>query len=120
MVLVVLAVSLGAQQPDAGRARVTPLPLDVLFIGAPDTTRSRDFLEFLGKTFRSVRFASHAEGPTSADEAIDVAVLDWSQQERDDGDAPLGARDRWTTPTVLLGSAGLNLSSRWKLRGGWG
>ena len=33
---------------------------------------------------------------------------------------PLGLRDEWEKPTVLLGSAGLNLAVAWKLKGGSG
>ena len=34
--------------------------------------------------------------------------------------SPLGRRDEWEKPTVLLGSAGLNLAVAWKLKGGSG
>jgi hypothetical protein len=34
--------------------------------------------------------------------------------------APLGTREDWKKPTVLLGSAGLNLAVSWKLKGGSG
>src|SRR6185436_8371345 len=50
--------------------------------------------------------------------------LDWPQSElsreaRIQG-APLGKREEWARPTVLLGSAGLNLAVAWKLKGGSG
>ena len=34
--------------------------------------------------------------------------------------SPLGTREEWNRPTVLLGSAGLNLAVCWKLKGGSG
>ena len=34
--------------------------------------------------------------------------------------SPLGRRDEWEKPTVLLGSAGLHLAVAWKLKGGSG
>ena len=55
----------------------------------------------------------------------DVVLLDWPQsetvrQEWEQGRAPLSDRDKWQKPTVLLGSAGLNLAVVWKVRGGSG
>src|SRR5262249_54054217 len=56
--------------------------------------------------------------------AFDVILLDWPQGEyaRDMRrlTSPLGGRDQWEKPTVLLGSAGLNLAVAWKLKGGSG
>jgi len=54
-----------------------------------------------------------------------VVLLDWPQSNstREDwkrGRSPLGDRNAWTKPTVLLGSAGLNLAVVWKVRGGSG
>jgi hypothetical protein len=51
-------------------------------------------------------------------------LLDWPQSGTMRGNwldgAPLGNREDWDKPTVLLGSAGLNLAVVWKLKGGSG
>ena len=53
--------------------------------------------------------------------AFDVILLDWPQGEETREmrklRSPLGKRDEWEKPTVLLGSAGLNLAVAWKLQG---
>ena len=53
----------------------------------------------------------------------DVVLLDWPQEGMNDfppKSSPLGARETWDKPTVLLGSAGLKLAVVWKLKGGTG
>ena len=51
-------------------------------------------------------------------------LLDWPQSDLERqqrvGTSPLGKRDEWAKPTVLLGSAGLNLAVAWKVYGGSG
>ena len=52
-------------------------------------------------------------------------LLDWSQSDVDlakmaEITSPLGPRDQWTKPTVLLGSAGLLLAGPWELIGSYG
>jgi hypothetical protein len=55
---------------------------------------------------------------------FDVVLLDWPQgpetREMSKLKSPLGKREEWRHPTVLLGSAGLNLAVSWKLKGGSG
>ena len=107
-------------------------PQRLLFVGEPATARGKAFVEFLGAKFASVRaVARFADLGDLA--KIDVVVLDWDQNEKDSINAwmrdpelkaarrsPLGAREQWTTPVVLLGSAGLNLACTWDVRGGMG
>jgi hypothetical protein len=61
--------------------------------------------------------------PQSAND-FDVVLLDWPQsdlvREQRAGTCPLGKREDWAKPTVLLGSAGLNLAVAWKIYGGSG
>jgi hypothetical protein len=107
-------------------------PQRILFVGEPDTPRGRAFTSFLETKFATVRAAQRFDdlGDLSA---VDVVVLDWPQQGPDSVSAwmqdpqkkaarraPLGDRATWTTPTVLLGSAGLNLACVWEVRGSFG
>ena len=67
--------------------------------------------------------AEKALGKIEAGAVFDVVVLDWPQGgSRMDrlSRRPLGERSSWGKPTVLIGSAGLNLSATWDLRGGFG
>jgi hypothetical protein len=98
--------------------------LKVLYVGEPDTPRARHFAGFLQQNVGRVEIASrHGFNPEQA-EAFDVVLLDWPQsgvaREERQQRAPLGDRSDWTKPTVLLGSAGLNLAMAWKVRGGSG
>jgi len=95
--------------------------LKVLYVGDPDDERGRAITGFLRRHVRRVdEAARRGFDPASAD-ACDVVVLDWPQGEKFPPSAcPLGAREKWGRPTLLLGSAGLNLAVAWKLKGGSG
>jgi hypothetical protein len=108
--------------------------LRVLYVGNTDSDRGRAYAKFLGEAFTLVGAADRKTfNPKSAGvEAADVVVLDWSQSDiqhtevRDPGGleanlkSPLGERNRWSKPTVLLGSAGHLLAAPWKVFGGSG
>lgn len=103
-------------------AVVAPLqddPLAVAFIGAEDSARTDSFIEFLDESFGDSRFIPRDAVTSQALEGIDVVVLDWQQSDPSDHN-PLGERDDWTLPTVLIGSAGLNVAKTWHVRGGSG
>ena len=62
--------------------------------------------------------------PASVADA-DVVLLDWSQSDIELQDlqklaSPIGPREKWEKPLVLLGSAGLLLGVPWQLKGGFG
>ena len=96
------------------------LPQRVLYVGH----RGAEFEPLLQKHFAKVQIVSRTEFKPSAAQDFDVVLLDWPQSEEAraerTGKSPLGARAEWTKPTVLLGSAGLNLAVVWKLKGGSG
>ncbi|MCB9879402.1 MAG: hypothetical protein H6835_17545 [Planctomycetes bacterium] len=108
-----------------------PNPQRVAFVavGSVPAARALAFEQFFAQRFATVRRVG-AEQIATADLAdIDVVVLDWPQADGVSkwmGDrslpvvAPLGERALWRTPTVLLGSAGLNLAVAWDVRGGAG
>jgi hypothetical protein len=98
--------------------------LNVLYIGDPGTPRAQHFTGFLGKNVGRVEAASRKDFKPADAAEFDVVLLDWPQSDtaRDErkGRSPLGDRAAWSKPTVLLGSAGLNLAVVWKVRGGSG
>lgn len=125
VVLTLLAAAVPAQT-DA-----PPNPLRVAFVGAADGPRTESFRAFLRERFAAVEVVDRASCDPSELAGFDVVLLDWSQQDgviawMNDEDAraqrscPLGERSSWTTPTVLLGSAGLNVACAWDVRGGSG
>jgi len=98
--------------------------MQVLYVGEPGTPREQEFSGFLRKNVGEVKSVSRASfAPADAAES-DVVVLDWPQSQSARLDrgvtSPLGGRQEWSKPTVLLGSAGLNLAVAWKIRGGSG
>lgn len=96
------------------------LPQRVLYIGH----RATDFVPFLQKYFTKVEAVPLDKFVPSQAKDFDVVLLDWPQSGTTRGNwldgAPLGNRENWNKPTVLLGSAGLNLAVAWKLKGGSG
>jgi hypothetical protein len=138
--LVVVAAT-GAPIPDPKTARaVKPQPtsgkigLKLLYVGAGEKAtgraqqkapRSREMVEFLAGEFAEVRAADRDHFERGSERGADVVLLDWSQSEIDlqklaTLESPLGPRDEWQTPIVLLGSAGLLLGVPWQLKGGFG
>ena len=97
-------------------------PLRVLYVGP----RAGEFEPFLQAHFKSVAATNLSQGfiPPEQVKDVDVVLLDWPQSEEAraarTGSSPLGKREDWRKPTVLLGSAGLNLAVCWKLHGGSG
>ena len=108
---------LHAGQPAATEADVK-LTQRVLYIGH----RADQFEPFLKQHFPKVQpIALDGFQPPLAED-FDVVLLDWPQTGglKREHRSPLGERASWHKPTVLLGSAGLNLAVVWKLKGGSG
>jgi hypothetical protein len=93
----------------------------VLYVGSE---RAADFVNFMSDKVAQFEAKSRADFRPADAAPFDVVMFDWpqSQETRDMRklSSPLGVRESWTKPTILLGSAGLNLAVSWKLRGGSG
>lgn len=122
---VVLALSLAAAAQD----RSLNPALHVAFVGDLLSPRGLDFVQFLRAQFTRVDAVERATCSPDKLRTADVVVLDWPQAEGvmlwlDDQQkarhSPLGELARWDRPTVLLGSAGLNLAALWNLPGTYG
>jgi len=119
LVAAVLAATVAAQQQEPNKH-----PLRVAYVGQPGTPRADAFAAFLREHFDAVDVCKRGDDPAPLQDH-DVVLLDWPQgddarAERQAGGSPLGKREDWHTPTVLLGSAGLNLAGAWSVRGGFG
>lgn len=121
---VVLVLSLAAVAQDRS---LTPA-LHVAFVGELESARGKDFVQFLRAQFTRVDTVERATCSPDQLRTADVVVLDWPQEDgvmaKHNGKEPcknlLGERARWDRPTVLIGSAGLNLATEWALPGGYG
>jgi hypothetical protein len=95
--------------------------LKVLYVGSE---RASAYVGFLSGKVAQIEAKSREAFEVRDADAFDVILLDWPQGEatRDMRKlrSPLGGRDGWEKPTVLLGNAGLNLAVTWKLKGGSG
>ncbi|MHB8521901.1 MAG: hypothetical protein ACYDH9_14225 [Limisphaerales bacterium] len=98
--------------------------LTVLYIGDLGTPRAQQFTGFLKQNVGRIETASRRAFKPERADGVDVVLLDWPQSARTREEwqepSPLGDRAAWSKPTVLLGSAGLNLAVVWKVRGGSG
>lgn len=105
---------------------VRPLDqLKVLYAGDRDSSRATHFQGFLKHNVGRIEVVARDSFKSSDAEEFDVVLLDWPQSDSARNDrkserSPLGERALWSKPTVLLGSAGLNLAVVWKVRGGSG
>ena len=96
----------------------------VLYVGTGGSERFEHFSSFLRTNVGRFEAASRDSFKPSAASPFDVVVLDWPQAvdqlKEANSKCPLGKREEWSKPTVLLGSAGLNLAVVWRVRGGSG
>src|SRR6187200_2592698 len=92
--------------------------LKVLYVGSE---RAADYVNFLKGKVALVEAKSRADFQPKDAGRFDVVLLDWPQgdetREMRTLKSPFGTRDEWKKPTVLLGSAGLNLAVSWKMKG---
>jgi hypothetical protein len=95
--------------------------LKVLYVGSE---RASAYVGFLSGKVAQIEAKRRDAFEVRDAAAFDVILLDWPQGEETREmrklKSPLGGRDEWEKPTVLLGSAGLNLAVAWKLKGGSG
>jgi hypothetical protein len=98
------------------------LDLRVLYVGNADTPRGKDYADFLRRHCKSVDVANREGFDPARARPADVVLLDWSQSDprTKPTKSPLGKREAWDKPTVLLGSAGHLLAAAWEVRGGSG
>jgi hypothetical protein len=98
--------------------------LKVLYVGNATSARAADFKAFLSTNVARVEVVGRVGFDPAIASSFDVVLLDWSQADRPGGapprQSPLGERNAWTKPTVLLGSAGLHMATVWNVKGGFG
>jgi hypothetical protein len=98
--------------------------LKVLYIADGPAETDKSYTDFLKSSVKEAQTISRAQFKPSAADPFDVVVLQWRQSGGAAGSwsqgSPLGKREEWAKPTVLLGSAGLNVAVSWKVRAGSG
>ena len=95
--------------------------LNLLYVGSE---RTGEFVTFLKSKVARIENRPRAGFKIADATPCDVGLLDWPQGEETREMrklvSPLGRRGDWAKPTVLLGSAGLNLAVAWQMKGGIG
>ncbi len=98
--------------------------LKVLYVGNATSARAADFRAFLSTNVAQVEVAARVGFDPAQASKFDVVLLDWPQSESrgefPPKKSPLGPREAWTKPMVLLGSAGLHIAIVWDVKGGFG
>jgi hypothetical protein len=119
IVLVLAFVGVGTASVPAGEPR---LALRVLYVGESKGPRAGLFAAFLKQHFENVTVADRRGFDPAGAKDAEVVLLDWSQSDSAlaQTPAPLGKREAWSKPTVLLNSAGLLIAGHWQVLGGAG
>src|SRR5580658_4920934 len=102
--------------------------LKLLYVGDKGSDREQAFTSLLQRYVAAITAVNRVGFDPAAAASYDVVLLDWPQDptvivRRHWGSfvvSPLGPRETWAKPTVLLGSAGLNLAVTWQIKGGVG
>ena len=115
--LVVMALAFQANAADLTK-------LSVLYIADDEQARTEAFTKLLKEHVAKYEVTQRKGFDPARAREFDVVLLDWHQGADTDKErkapCPLGPREQWGKPTVLLGSAGLNVAVVWKVRGGSG
>jgi hypothetical protein len=97
------------------------IDLRVLYVGA---TVSPSDLEVLGELVQQVQGVALDRFTPQFLDQVDLVVVDWPQAggtaSMRNLQSPLGCRESWHHPTLLLGSAGLHVAVTWEVLGGAG
>ncbi len=91
--------------------------LKILYVGHPDSSREKDFVEFLREHFREIKTGDLAGFKEEQTKGFDVIILDY------DGDGFKAPRPRlsheYTRPTVTVGVAGAFICGGMSLKTGY-
>ena len=97
--------------------------LKVLFVGGTETPRGNAFATFLSERFDTTKAVARDGFDPKMAADFDVVLLDWRQPDVKDiakAESPLGPREAWSKPLILIGSAGLLMGTPWEISGGYG
>jgi hypothetical protein len=138
LLVVLLAGISGSAQPSATAPTAEPSQLRILYVGHPGSDRERDFVQFLGQHFATVKTAdlSAFAGKPFADKdmaGFEVAILDYDGDgfkgprarimprfPEDVSRGPRGLEGSWLTrPLITVGVTGGLIASQAGLKTGY-
>jgi len=108
--------------PTSSVASELKFPHRVLYVGNTQNKRAEEVSQFLKKHFGYVSVVDRGKFTPADAQDADVVLLDWSQSDSQlaKTPSPLGKIEEWSTPTILLNSAGLLMAGQWQIIGGAG
>lgn len=91
--------------------------LRILYVGHPDSDRQKDFVQFLGQHFSTVKTGDLTAFQEKDTDGFDVTLLDWDWNDLK------GPRPRvspsFSRPVITLGVPGGLICSQWGLKTGY-
>jgi hypothetical protein len=133
LVVILLTGAWGHVQSQSAPAADDISRLRVLYVGHPGSDREKDFVQFLGQHFETVKTGDLSTFTNRDAEDSDVAILDYDGDGfkaprpkimpwfLDEGpkDSPSPARPWFTRPVITVGVAGGLMSLDWGLKTGY-
>jgi hypothetical protein len=122
LVLLAAATGLPAQDP------AQKIELKVLYAGVPDAPRTKEFKEFLSKTFTEVGSVGLKDLDAKAAQPFDVVIVDSpTPYQAPEKDGEIGFKmpqvaaltTEFTKPIILMGAAGGKVLTGLKLKLDW-
>ena len=100
-----------------GTAPSEKINLRILYVGKPDSSREKDFVEFLAGHFSEVETGNLAEFSEGQADGFDVVIFDWEGRGFDAPRPRLS--QQYTRPTVTVGVAGAGICNSLGLKSGY-
>jgi hypothetical protein len=127
-------VSFGEQQGSTSLADATTaigqdktterMPLQILYVGIPDTERQKDFVSFLSQHFSDIKTADVGTFQEEQTKNSDVVILDkdgieWGSRGETAPLSALSFSEHYSRATISLGIPGAFWADRQKLKPGY-
>ncbi|MHC4395666.1 MAG: hypothetical protein ACYS1A_08415 [Planctomycetota bacterium] len=129
IICLVVWVLYNAKEPDTSKFTPEPvkitrwtegtekIDLQILYVGHPNSSREKDFVQFLAEHFTQVKTGDLNEFKEDQANGFDVIILDY------DGEGLKAPRPKlsseYTRPTVTVGVAGARICSGMSLKTGY-
>ncbi|MCX5643940.1 MAG: hypothetical protein NTZ17_04535 [Phycisphaerae bacterium] len=91
--------------------------LRILYVGHPDSDRQKDFVQFLGQHFSTVKTGDLRAFKEKDTDGFDVTLLDWDANVLE-GPYPK-VSEGFARPVITLGVRGALICRRWRLKAGY-
>jgi hypothetical protein len=91
--------------------------LRILYVGHPDSDRQKDFVQFLGQHFSTVKTGDLRAFKEKDTDGFDVTLLDWDRNDLQ-GPRPT-VSESFSRPVITIGVPGGLIGRQWRLKTGY-